>query len=158
LKALNQVASQRMAKGDYLAAEELAAKGKEIHQFQSEVDALARRWGEVCGGDRAAKQALTPLWTYYQPILRALVTLGGKSSLGDLEAQVEHLISPLLQPADRAPMAGGRERWRAMIQRARKPLVTESWIEGGSGPTWSITAAGRQAAEKLINSGAGSNT
>jgi hypothetical protein len=58
LKALNTGAGQRMAKGDYATAEMLAAKGKEIRDFQSEIEALRKRWREVCGGgDRAAKKS-----------------------------------------------------------------------------------------------------
>lgn len=81
LKGLNQVASQRMSKGDYATAETLAAKGKEIRQFQVEVIALRKRWREVCGaaGSQTSGKAVTPLWAYYQPILQALKVVGGES-------------------------------------------------------------------------------
>jgi hypothetical protein len=39
LEGVNQLAGQRMAKGDYPNAELLIAKAKELRQFQSEVDA-----------------------------------------------------------------------------------------------------------------------
>ncbi len=139
-----------MAKGDYAAAEELAAKGKEIRQFQSEVKALRARWLEVCQG-ADVKAATTSLWEYFQPILEALVNLGGEASRSDLEAQVERLITVSLLPGDRAPMMRGLERWRVMIQRARKPLVTEGWLEARGGRIWRITDMGRQAAQQPMS-------
>lgn len=149
LKGLNLAASQRMAKGDYATAETLAGRGKEIRQFQSEVEALRKRWREVCGaGGHAAKKSTTPLWTYYQPILQGLVQAGGECRRTDLEAHVERLMGASLQPGDRAATARGRERWRGMVRRARKPLIAEGWIEDGAGKLWRITDAGRKAAEQ----------
>jgi hypothetical protein len=150
LKGLNQVASQRMAKGDYATAEALAAKGKEMRQFQSEVEALHKRWCEVCGGGGAAKKPLTPMWVYFQPILQALVSVGGECRRADLEAHVERLMGASLQSGDREGSARGRERWRIIVQRARKPLIAEGWIEDRGGKIWRITDAGRRAAEKPI--------
>lgn len=142
-------ASQRMAKGDYATAEALAARGKEIRQFQSEVEALRKRWREVCGGGgRAAKKPTTPLWAYYQPILQGLLQAGGECRRTDLEGHVERLMSASLQPGDCAATARGRERWRTMVRRARKPLMAEGWIEDGIGKLWRITDAGRRAAEQ----------
>lgn len=149
LKGLNQTASQRMAKGDYATAEALAAKGKELRQFQSEVEALGKRWREVCGtGGRESKKSITPQWVYFQAILQALAHVGGECRRTDLETHVEHFMSASLKPADRETMAHGRERWRVMIQRARKPLIAEGWIEARTKPEWRITEAGRRAAEK----------
>lgn len=151
LKGLNQAASQRMAKGDYTTAETLAAKGKEIRQFQSEIEALRKRWREVSGaGNRAAKESATPLWVYYQPILQGLVQAGGECRRAELEAQVERLMAASLQPGDRGAMARGRERWRVMVRRARRALVAEGWIKDGSGKLWRITDAGRRAAEQPV--------
>jgi hypothetical protein len=144
-KGLNQVANQRMAKGDYAAAGELVTKGKEIDQFQLEVEALRKRWREVCGvREKGASRSVTPLWAYFKPILEALESLGGEARRTDLERKVERLIASSFLPGDRATMARGRERWRVMVQRARKPMVAEGWIEEG-GPTWRITKIGRDA-------------
>jgi hypothetical protein len=151
LQGTNLLASQRMAKGDYQAAEALAARGKEIRQFKAEVQTLEKRWREVSrGGARTSKKSLLPLWEYFQPILKALVQSGGASRLSDLEAQVQKILSGSLQPGDRVILAGGRERWRVMVRRSRKALVAEGWIEEGPGPLWRITDAGRRAAETPI--------
>ncbi len=150
-KGLNLAASQRMAKGDYATAEILAARGKEIRQFQSEVEALRKRWREVCGATGGASgKAATPLWQYYQPILQGLVQAGGECRRAELEEQVEHLMAASLQPGDQGAMARGRERWRVVVQRARRPLVAEGWIEDRNGKLWRITDSGRKAAEQPI--------
>ena len=64
------------------------------------------------------------------------------------------MMSGTLLAGDLETMARGRERWKVMIQRARKHLVAEGWLEDKPGPTWSITAAGRRAAEKSSLRGA----
>jgi Mrr N-terminal domain len=151
LKGLNQAAGQQMSKGDYTAAEALAVKGKEIRQFQAEVEVVRKRWREVCGaGSRSSKKSVTPLWAYYQPVLKAIVHIGGECRRTDLEAQVARLMAESLQAGDRVAMARGSERWQIMVRRSRKALVAEGWIEDQSGPVWRITDAGRRAAEKPI--------
>lgn len=158
LKGLNQTAARRMARGDYPTAEALAAQGREIRQFESEVDALRKRWRDVCGaGAGLAKNGTTTLlWQYFQPILQALVQTGGACRRTDLEAHVERLVETSLLPGDRVMMARGRERWRVMVRRAHKPLVAEGWIEDKVGPTWRITEAGRRAADRPVRQGRGS--
>lgn len=149
LKGLNLAASQRMAKGDYLAAEMLAAKGKELREFQAETEALCKRWRDVAGtGGGAARTTATPLWGYYQPVLQALVQASGECRQSELEAHVVRLMGPSLQPGDHAPASRGRERWQVMVQRARKPMAVEGWIQRRTGKPWKITDAGRQAAEQ----------
>lgn len=151
LKGVNRVASQRMSRGDYATAETLAAKGKEIRQFETEIEALRHRWRVVCdAGGRGTKKSATPLWSYYQPVLKALVEVGGVALRSDLETGVVRLMSAMLQPGDREPLGRGSERWQVMIRRARKHLVHEGWIEDRSGKTWRITDAGRRAAERPV--------
>ena len=152
LKGLNEVAGQRMAKGDYAAAETLAAKGREIRQFMQQADELLRTWRGLSG--RSAKTAgtskgeTTPLWAYYQPILKAIVAQGGECARDDIETAFEKSSDGFLQPGDRRLMSGGRERWKVMIRRARKPLKAEGWIAQSSGVRWKITDSGRKAAER----------
>ncbi len=152
LKGLNEVAGQRMAKGDYAAAEALAAKGREIRQFVQQADELLRTWRGLSGrGAKAAgpsKGETTPLWAYYQPILKAIVALGGECARDDIETAFEKSADGFLQPGDCRHMSGGRERWKVMIRRARKPLKTEGWIAQTTGPMWKVTEAGRKAAER----------
>jgi hypothetical protein len=141
-----------MAKGDYQNAELLIAKGKEIQQFQSEVDIVAQKWREVCatgkGKQASTKQDTTPLWQYYQPILRGLIQLGGECRRAELETSVHDLMAGMLLPGDNSTSASGQERWRKMVQRSRKHLIAEGWIEKQGGSIWRITESGRRAAEK----------
>jgi len=153
LKGLNQDAGQLMAKGDYAAAEALAAKGREIQEFQAQVDALSHRWLDLRGtGDveDQQKRAATPLWAYYQPILKSLVQAGGEAHLDDLEAAVERNLFEIIQEGDRAKMPNGCARWQVMIRRARKHLIAEGWAEDGVGKALRITESGRRAAEKPV--------
>jgi len=140
-----------MARGDYGAAETLATRGREILQFETEVEALQKRWREMHGRrERRSKTVATPLWGYYQPILKALVQAGVECRRSDLEPRVERVLGSDLPPGDRAPVGRGGERWRVMVRRARKHLAAEGWIENGRGPVWRITEAGRRAADKPI--------
>jgi len=82
--------------------------------------------------------------------LQGLVQAGGECRRAELEEQVEHLMAASLQPGDQGAMARGRERWRVVVQRARRPLVAEGWIEDRNGKLWRITDSGRKAAEQPI--------
>jgi hypothetical protein len=152
LRGLNQSAAKRMGKGDYAGAEDLASKGREIAHFQQQTDALLRAWREVSGRGSKAEQStkgeMTPLWGYYQPILKAIVAAGGECLRSDIESALDAGGFP--RAADRSLMSGGRERWKVMIRRARKPLRSEGWIEDDAGIHWRITDAGRRAAERVV--------
>jgi hypothetical protein len=154
-KDLNEVAGQRMAKGDYVAAEALAAKGREIRQFVQQADELLRTWRGLSGRGAkttaTSKGETTPLWAYYQPILKAIVTAGGECAGDDIEAAFEKSPDGFLQLGDRRLVSGSRERWKVMIRRARKPLRAEGWIASSSAARWKITDAGRKAAERTAN-------
>lgn len=158
VKGSNQLAGQVLAKGRYEEAEALVARARRVKEFEAELDGLRRRWREVrqvAKGRAPEQQPKTPLWAFYQPILRALLEAGGQATRRDLEPVVGRLAADQLQPGDRAPMAGGRERWQVMIQRARKHLVGEGWIEAHPGKPWRITPAGRRAAGRAtLKSGA----
>src|SRR3989304_665116 len=87
LKELNQHAGRLMSRGDYLAASELAERGRVVSDFEGRLDALRKEWRALWGtkepGD--AKDAKTPLWEFYQPILEALSACGGDASRGEIE-------------------------------------------------------------------------
>ena len=117
LKGLNEVAGQRMAKGDYAAAETLATKGRELRQFLQQSEELLRTWRGLSGwGAKAAgtsKGETTPLWAYYQPILKAIVAAGGECSRDDIEAAFEESSDGFLQAADRPPCSEGASDGRS---------------------------------------------
>jgi hypothetical protein len=148
LRALNQAASQRMAKGDYATAEALAAKGREIRKFINDIDLLRNRWSGLLGVQKnQEKGTQTPLWMYYQPILQSIIQNGGESLRINVEEYVEIIMKGKFQANDNEMLSRGRERWRVMVRRARKHLVQEGWLEDTRGKAWIITEAGRRAAE-----------
>jgi hypothetical protein len=135
LRKLNRQAGQLMARGDYSGAETLAATGRELQSFRAEFDALRKRWNGIRAGAKTdhVKNATTPLWAYYQPILQALAELGGEARRSDIEPHVERLMKEKFQPGDNDPVARGRLRWQAMIRRAHRHLLKEGWLEARSG-------------------------
>ena len=138
-----------MAKGDYSGAETLAFKGRKMLEFRTRLHELRRAWKELRSGATArAGEPKTPLWAYYQPILKALVEAGGSARRSELEPTVRVILGSELQPGDETPMAGGRIRWQVMIQRARKYMVSEGWLEPGTGSRWTITEEGRRMARE----------
>lgn len=148
LRELNAAAGQAMSRGDYEKAEALAVKGRELQEYQAQLDGVLDRWRAIKNaGGGSGKPRAKPQWAYYQPVLKALVECGGEGTRREIESRVLARIRNELQIADHRKMAGGRERWQIMIHRSRGHLIREGWLEPGSGPRWRITDAGRRAAE-----------
>lgn len=153
LKGANQVAAQVLARGRYEEVETLVARGRLLKQFEGEVEALRKRWTELKRGEpTSSKTAGTPLWSFYQPVLQALVALGGEARRAAIETEVGKARGSQWPAGDSALNRAGRERWRVMVQRTRKRLVAEGWIEDRNGFEWKITAAGRRAAIRGVGS------
>lgn len=149
LDALNQEAARFMAQGKYEQADAMAQKGREIQAFIGEVEGYRKHWRDLSKGSprSRAKGAKTPLWAYYQPILKALDELGGQARKHDFEPVVERLMASTFEASDHDRMSGGRERWQVMIARSRKHLTQEGWLDPKGGAVWRITSAGRKAAK-----------
>jgi len=147
-KALNQTAARHMSRGNYVVAEELMKKGKEIQAFLKETQALRARWRGIRGkGQAKQKKEQTPLWGYYQPVLQALAKIGGEEKRKELEPVVGEIMEDSFKDGDLDGMAHGRLRWQVTIGRLRKPLVEQGWLEPDTAFRWCITAEGRKAAE-----------
>jgi hypothetical protein len=151
LAELNQQAGRLMSQGQYDQAEVLAGRGREIKVFIQEIETFRSHWKALSQGSQSpvvGKSSKTPLWSYYQPILRALEALGGEGTRNQVMPLVEKEMASLFQPGDRDPMSGGKyERWQVMIMWSRKHLIQEGWIEPGAKGMWCITHAGRKAAK-----------
>lgn len=79
LKDLNKQAAKTMERGDYAKAESLVGAARELLKFQAEVETLRERWKGVSRssiGEPVEPSDRTPLWSYYQPILRAIIAHG----------------------------------------------------------------------------------
>ena len=147
LRQVNQQAGKFLAKGDYPRAESQVEVAKSIDAFRAEVESLHNRWREIMGqGGGTSKAKQTPLWEYYQPILQAVVDLGGVARIAEVEPAVGHLMNGRFAEGDLKKMARGRARWQVMIRRARKHMVKEGLLESDSGLEWRVTPQGRKAA------------
>ena len=154
-RGINREAAKATAKGNYAAAEELVGRGRRVKEFLGSVEALKAAW-RVLEKERPSAPGKTtasrlPQWEYYQPVLQALVELGGEARKGQIEGAVERLLSSRLQAGDRDLLSGGRARWQVMVHRARRHMRAEGWIEDSGGPVWRITGEGRRVgASKVI--------
>jgi hypothetical protein len=151
LKGLNRAAAARMSRGDYDAAQALAAKGREVKEFRGALIELQARWKTLSKGNtkqpRAQKEDVTPLWGYYHPLLKSLLAAGGEARWEDIETRFRKDHAFQLLSGDRAIMRRGWERWKWMILRARKPLKEEGWVALTRKKSWKITDAGRRSVE-----------
>ena len=155
LKELNLTAGALMSKGDYSGAEALASKGLQIQKFRGQLQELTEQWKKIqSSGHRKGDSdgTSTPLWQYFQPILKALVEAGGEAQRSELELLVSQYLEPTMKPGDEDPLARGRIRWQVMVRRARKPMVAEGWLEPGAGKIWRVTEKGRRAASHDLTS------
>lgn len=112
-KGLSDAAGKLMKRGHYSDAEMMVAKGRELQAFQNEISTVSDRWKEIQklqAGQSEPASSATPLWGFYQPILRALHELGGKASRNELEPVVERIMRAGFLPGDAAPTSGGKQR------------------------------------------------
>jgi hypothetical protein len=154
LREINQQASKLLSRGDYSAAEAEVEVARTVQGFLAETEALRKKWSSLrreIRGEAKTKPETTPLWEYYQPILQAMVDLGGTATRDEI---ISHLASSLpdrLKPGDLRPMAKGRPRWHVMVRRARKAMIKEDYLEDQLGRRWIITDAGRRVAKSAVS-------
>lgn len=157
VKRINEHAASRMRRGDYAGAEAWAQVGTALHEFRERALGLRAEWQALCrdaGGkgrkpSRKKRGPITPLWEYYQPILRAIVQAGGEARRSEIEPVVFKVMEARLQPGDVEISGGRRPRWQNSIRRARRQLIKEGWISvGGSKGVWRVTEKGRVAATR----------
>lgn len=100
--------------------------------------------------DRLPRGIATPQSDYWQPILQALVEMGGSGRMGDVLTRVEQIMGSRLKPADYQKLpADGMLRWSKSAQWARNSLAREGLLKSDSPRgVWEISEAGRKA---LIN-------
>lgn len=153
LKELNQHAGRLMSNGDYSAAGELAERGRAVSDFEGRLDALRKEWRLLWGAKESAdaRDAKTPLWEFYQPILEALDFCGGKASTREIEDRLEANLVARFKPGDLKPTGRKRTaRWKLMVRRARKSMVKEKYLEDQAGKQWQITPLGHQVAQGSV--------
>ena len=122
--------------------------------YLAEVKALQKRQRNLRGGTggrvKTAKNEQHALWEYYQPILKALMAIGGEATRAQIETKFSEMLQGWFQQGDEETMAGGRPRWKVMIGRAKKTMLAEGFVEAPNIMKWSITQNGRKAAGKSL--------
>ncbi|HPM82483.1 MAG TPA: winged helix-turn-helix domain-containing protein [Candidatus Anammoximicrobium sp.] len=96
---------------------------------------------------RQTKGSQTPLWEFYRPVLQALTALGGNATRKEIEAHLEGTITHTLKDGDFVANSRGVPRWKIMVGRARKPMISEGFVTGDNLLRWKITSKGEQAAK-----------
>lgn len=94
------------------------------------------------------KGKIAPQKAYYIPILEALIELGGKGKLKEVEEKVEKKMKKILTSLDYEPLHsdGKTIRWRNRTEWARNALVNELGYLKKDSPwgIWEISEKGRK--------------
>jgi hypothetical protein len=149
LKAVNLQAGKLLARGRYAEAEELVRIGRGIDAFEARVDDLRKEWRSLTTSAKTGKEGgeQTPLWRFYHPVVKALLSVGGRATLPELEKALPPFLEGQATPADLAPGPRGIPRWRLMLKRARRPMVKEGFLEKAPGAKWHLSAEGKRLAQ-----------
>jgi restriction system protein len=165
---INKVGSRAFEERDYDNARDALDRANQITAFRDKVVFLRKEWGtfaevqndgereEIIHAERRNLGRLqrgmrTPETAFYQPILKALVDLGGSSKMGEVQARLETMMKGVLTAVDYEPLASDTEmlRWRNTAQWARYSMVKEGLLKPNSPRgVWEITEAGRKALTK----------
>jgi len=154
IKQINEYAGKMLAKGDYSGAEQLIPKAREVEVFEKEVEAVYKRWRKIqSGSDEAVgvREKPIPLWKYYVPTLRSLISLGGSARRETIEKQVEPLVRELSGEND-SNSSGAPHKWKAMVKRSLRAMEKEGFVQRDK-KEWRITSSGRKAAEAKLKEG-----
>jgi len=96
--------------------------------------------GERCWGPAPRRVSARPL---QEPILRALAAAGGSARRAEVMSTVEDEMVAMFGAGDREDV-GGRPRWQADLDVARRRLFEHGLVERGEREgVWVLTEAGR---------------
>jgi len=150
LRKINREAGRLLSNSDYVGMEAHVQVARAVQGFQSDLAVLWAKWRDLSRQGKqknGGKEETTPLWSYYQPLLRMLVELGGDATRHEIENAYEEHLQELAKNGDKEIMGNGSPRWKVMIRRARKPMIKEGFLDSSKKGRWSITGVGRQAAQ-----------
>ena len=104
--------------------------------------------GRTRKGSRARKGSLLPEPEYELPILKALVTLGGKAPTSEVVDLVGQALDGRLTDTDRERIGSGDVRWRNRAQFVRLSLIKRGDMKGNSPRgVWELTEQGARRAK-----------
>ena len=94
-----------------------------------------------------------PATEYVEPILEAILELGGQAKVADILGRLEATLVPRLMPKDLEPTRSGRIRWQDRAQSMRYHLIRDGLLERDSPRGyWTISRQGRKWLKRADNS------
>jgi Mrr N-terminal domain len=114
----------------------LGGTGKTGHKISANTRAKRRR---------APAGSLLPENAYERPILKALISAGGRAPAAEIVAAVGSALSDALTPLDKEELPNGGLRWENRAQFTRLKLKERGLIESGSPRgIWEISKDGEE--------------
>ncbi|HWQ90516.1 MAG TPA: winged helix-turn-helix domain-containing protein [Clostridia bacterium] len=160
---INSVGARSFERRDYDQAREALEHSASLTTYRDKVTDLRKEWGLLSAKTRPHEDEQTRserrnlgrlrrgLRTqeeaYYEPILRAIVEMGGSGQMSDVLHRVGRAMKSVLKEVDFQPLAGTPDalRWRNTAQWARNTLVKDGLLKADSPRgLWEISEAGRQ--------------
>ena len=133
-KRINASAAKEMKADDYETAQKWMEMGRSVADFGERLEAFMAEWKRLVKATRIvarargpkgnrrvtakAKPKRTPVWKYYEPVVKALIARGGSASLAELMETVNRDFSSTLTELDFAATAGDTPRWQIALKQA----------------------------------------
>jgi restriction system protein len=162
IESINEDGADAFQRGDYEAVTELQDNVNKIVPFREKVKDLQKEWSQLllkslaqnqrtstkpqCDDGRLPHGMRTPEDAFRQPLLEALVELGGSANIGDILKIVYEKLKDRLNKYDyqRLNSPPHEIRWRNTTKWCRNTLVKEGLLSSTSPwGIWEITEAGR---------------
>jgi len=159
----NHVGSKSFEGRNYDRAKEALERVGFLTAFRDRVAGLRKEWEAFAATEpeedeearaqrrnlgRLRRGARTREELYVQPVLTALVELGGSARMNDVIDRVGKLMNGILKDVDRDPLASDPDmpRWRNAAQWARWAMVKDGLLKPDSPRgVWEVSEAGRRA-------------
>ena len=174
---INGQGKKAFTAGNLDDAEQVLSHARELEEFRTRVAVMAEEWETftspresretadeeaISKREEASRRNLgrlprgvrTPEKEYREPILKALLELGGSGSIQETLNLVESMMKPVLKDVDYQPLSSNSNmlRWYNAAQWARQRLVDQGYLKKKSKRgTWELTTKGRRRAEKLTS-------
>ncbi len=164
INELSQDGARAFQNKDLSEANQLAQKGEQMTIFRAKIMDLKNEWISIIRGKnmgngdtikkdpnkrkkrkRLKRGLRTAQNRYYEPILKALITLGGKGSVREVLELVESYMKSELNQYDIAFLpSGSMRRWENAANWTRRDMVQQGLLSSDSDRgVWEITEKGK---------------
>ncbi len=167
IEELNKEGAHALQSEKYDVYKDLLDKGYQLTTFREKVSDLQKEWvnifakfgrrknqklGRKVKRSKKARTRLkrglrTPIDDFREPILRAIVELGGSAPASEILDKVETSMKELLNSYDQERLSSypQEERWRKTAQWARNSMAREGLLVSDSQRgVWEISTKGRK--------------